>query len=133
VPPKQVPHIFVVDDEQVIASTLATILQLNGFIVTPFTRPVEALLAARLEAPDILISDVMMPELSGIDLAIELRELYPKCKVLLFSGQAATSDLLERARERGQDFRLLLKPVLPVELLAEIDRLPGGPLAIHAL
>jgi CheY-like chemotaxis protein len=133
VSPKQVPHIFVVDDEQVIASTLATILQLNGFIVTPFTRPVEALLAARLEAPDILISDVMMPELSGIDLAIELRELYPKCKVLLFSGQAATSDLLERARERGHDFRLLLKPVLPVELLAEIDRLPGGPLAIHAL
>jgi CheY-like chemotaxis protein len=76
---------------------------------------------ARLEAPDLLISDVVMPQLSGIDLAIQLREYCPDCKVLLFSGQAATAELLESARARGYTFELLLKPVHPADLLAKIQ------------
>jgi hypothetical protein len=48
-----VPHIFVVDDEHVIASTLAAILQMNGFSAKFFTCPLEALTAARLKAPDL--------------------------------------------------------------------------------
>jgi CheY-like chemotaxis protein len=108
-----VPHIFVVDDEPVIASTLAAILQMNGFSAKFFTCPLEALTAARLKAPDLLISDVAMPGISGVDLAIQMRVQYPRCKILLFSGQAATMDLLEDARAQGHDFDLLLKPVPP--------------------
>jgi hypothetical protein len=43
-----------------------------------------------------------------------------KCKVLLISGQAETSDLLESAREAGRNFTVLAKPVHPTELLAAI-------------
>jgi CheY-like chemotaxis protein len=64
-----------------------------------------------------------MPGISGIYLAITMRALYPNCKILLFSGQAATLDLLETARARGYDFRLLQKPVFPSELLYEIGQL----------
>jgi DNA-binding response OmpR family regulator len=114
------PRVFVVDDEDVIASTLAMILRSQGFEATSFTQPLEALEATRLEAPDLLISDVVMPVLSGIELAILVRFHCPDCRVLLFSGQASTADLLETARSNGYGFDLLSKPVHPSDLLAKI-------------
>lgn len=118
------PRVFVVDDEDVIASTLAMILRSQGgFNARSFTKPHDALDAARLDPPDLLISDVVMPQLSGIELAIQVREHCPDCKVLLFSGQAATFNLLETARTNGYDFDLLEKPVHPSDLLARIRNL----------
>jgi DNA-binding NtrC family response regulator len=114
------PCVFVVDDESVIALSLATILCRSGFDAKPFTEPLIALKAARSEAPDLLISDVVMPKLSGFDLAVQIQEFCPNCKVLMFSGQAATADMLEKARANGRDFELLLKPVHPQDLLNKI-------------
>ena len=116
-------RVFVVDDEPVIASSLVAILQMNGFRARSFTCAQEALNAARLQAPDLLISDVMMPDISGVDLAILITAQCPRCKVLLFSGQASTSDLLQAAREKGYNFRLLSKPVHPADLLSELGTL----------
>src|ERR1700677_1513397 len=113
-------RIFVVDDEFIIASTLATILQRNGFDAVFFTEPLAVLPAAREQAPDLLITDVVMPGLSGIDLAIALRLEFPDCKVLLFSGKASTANLLDAAREKGHDFELLSKPIHPTEFLKKI-------------
>ncbi|MGC1461138.1 MAG: response regulator transcription factor [Terracidiphilus sp.] len=124
--PKQL-RVFVVDDEDVIASSLAMILRFQGGIhATSFTDPLKALEAVHAEVPDLLITDVVMPQMSGIDLAIQLRDICPDCKVLLFSGQAATADLLEAARAVGYTFDLLLKPVHPADLLASIRSLTGG-------
>jgi DNA-binding NtrC family response regulator len=111
------PTVFVVDDESVIAVTLATILKQSGFRARAFTNPVEALKSAGSEVPNLLISDVLMPEMSGVDLAIQLKAIHPDCKVLLFSGQSATADFLETARAEGHDFTLLSKPVHPKDLL----------------
>jgi DNA-binding NtrC family response regulator len=113
-------RIFVVDDEPIIASTVATILTLHGLSATPFTDPLQALKAARIEIPDLLISDVVMFTMSGVDLAIQIREEHPSCKVLLFSGQATTADLLWSAQARGHEFEVLLKPVHPTDLLARV-------------
>jgi CheY-like chemotaxis protein len=126
VSPRSVSCIFVVDDEPVIASSLAAILRMNGFSAKFFTCPLEALVAARSESPDLVISDVAMPSISGIDLAIQMRAQYPNCKILLFSGQAATSDLLENARAQGYAFRLLQKPVHPSDFLFQIGQLSTG-------
>lgn len=119
--------IFVVDDEIIIASTLATILQRNGLDAVFFTNPLEVLPAARLNPPDLLITDVVMPVLSGIDLAIELKEEHPKCKVLLFSGQAATANLLQAAKDKGHDFELLSKPIHPTDFLKKIRNVTQEP------
>jgi DNA-binding NtrC family response regulator len=116
-------RVFVVDDEHVIASTLAAILKLHGYSATSFTSPLAALAAARSEAPDLLISDVAMPDLSGVDLAIQIKAQYPECKVLLFSGQAFTSDLLKEARRQGHNFQLLQKPVHPSLMLLMVGEL----------
>ena len=113
-------HIFVVDDEQGISETLAIILQRNGFAVTSFTNPLEALKQATTGSPNLLLSDVVMPELSGVDLAVSIKEKCPDCKILLFSGQAETIDLLKAALQQGHDFSLVAKPIHPVDLLRRI-------------
>jgi CheY-like chemotaxis protein len=120
--PEQVT-VYVVDDEPVIASTLAAILNASGFRATAYTSAEDAIRAAECEGPSLLISDVVMPGMNGVDLAIHLKSLCPKCKVLLFSGQAATNDLLESARRAGHDFELLSKPIHPKDLLAAIRKL----------
>lgn len=112
--------VFVVDDEHVIATTVAMILKTSGFNAKAFFEPREALQAALLAAPDLLISDVVMPGMSGIDLAIEIQKNCPNCSVLLFSGQAATAELLGAANQAGHNFKLLSKPIHPTDLLAAI-------------
>lgn len=109
--------IFVVDDESVISKTLAIILNQSGFTATAFENASEALAAARSTRVDVLISDVVMPKMNGIELALQLRRIYPACKVLLFSGQPETAALLANASEQGHIFDILAKPVYPLELL----------------
>jgi CheY-like chemotaxis protein len=116
-------RVYVVDDEPVIATTLAAILNASGFRATAYTSAEDAIKAAECEGPSLLISDVVMPGMNGIDLAIHLKSICPNCKVLLFSGQAATNDLLESASRLGYDFELLSKPIHPKDLLAAIRKL----------
>jgi CheY-like chemotaxis protein len=104
---------------------------MNGFSAKFFTRPLEALAAARSKAPDLLISDITMPGISGVDLAIQMKAQYPRCKVLLFSGQPATLDLLEDAHAKGHDFQYLRKPVLATEFLLEIGKIVDGTVAVR--
>ena len=99
------PKVLVADDERVIADTLAIILNQSGFEATAVYNGEKAVEAARTLKPDMLISDVIMTDMNGIDAAITIRTMLPKCKILLFSGQAATADLLDRARVSGTRIR----------------------------
>jgi len=114
------PKVVVADDERVIADTLAMILNQSGFEARAVYSGEKALELAPTFEPDMLISDVIMAPLNGIDAAIQIRALLPKIKILLFSGQAATADLLERARTQGYEFEILAKPVHPQDLLNKL-------------
>jgi CheY-like chemotaxis protein len=114
------PIVLVADDERVIADTLVIILNQAGFDATAAYSGTKAVELARKLKPDMLISDVIMPDLSGIEAAILVRGLLPACKILLFSGQAATADLLDKARSQGHEFEILAKPVHPQDLLAKL-------------
>jgi DNA-binding NtrC family response regulator len=117
-------RVFVVDDEDVIAFSLAMVLRVQGgFHARSFDKPADALNAAITDPPDVLLSDVVMPGMTGIELAVKMRTLCPDCKILLISGQASTADMLESARLSGHNFELLSKPVHPVELWANIRNL----------
>jgi CheY-like chemotaxis protein len=70
--------------------------------------------------PDMLISDVIMQGITGIDTAIAVRAILPRCRILLFSGQPCTANLLERAPAQRYEFELLNRPVHPSDLLARM-------------
>jgi CheY-like chemotaxis protein len=114
------PRVLVADDEQVIANTLVIILNQAGFQARAVYSGEKAIEALDEFQPDMLISDVIMTGMTGIEAAIEVRTRLPKCKILLFSGQAATADLLERARAQGHECEILAKPVHPTDLLAKL-------------
>jgi CheY-like chemotaxis protein len=107
-----ISRIFVVDDEAAI-TTLATTLHMKGFSAMFFTSPIEALEAARLDKPDLLITNVVMPDQSGVDLAISMRAQFSEMKILLFSGQSATWHLLEQGLNLGYHCDVPDKPVHP--------------------
>jgi len=117
------PRIFVVDDEPDIAQMLAVILQMNLFDATPFSDPLVALEASGKLAPEYVISDIVMPGMSGVELAIALRKEAPNCKVLLFTGHAGATELLKDAIAAGHDFRFVEKPIHPKALVEVIRSL----------
>ena len=120
---ENIETVFVVDDERIIAQTVTLILQKEGYQSRSFFDPFAALEAAEEAAPDLLISDVMMPSLSGVKLAIRFRKSWPSCRILLFSGNTGTIDLLKEAHLEGFDFPLIGKPVHPNELINHIKAL----------
>lgn len=117
------PRIYVVDDEWLIAESLAVILSKDGFQAQAFHNPCQAMVRAMGQPPDVLITDVMMPGMTGVELAIALRSAGQNCRILLFSGQSGAMDLLCDAQERGFDFELLDKPVHPLQLLLRLRNL----------
>ncbi len=114
-------RVFIVDDEPIIASTLATILRLSGYDAISFNNPLDALRRAPLDCPALLISDIVMPQLSGIDLAIRIKAACPACKILLFSGQASYLDFSQDAERLDHHFHILPKPIYPGDLLRAIQ------------
>ena len=116
---------YIVDDEPMIASSLEIVLIMQGFEAKSFVRPSDVLAAVRSSPPDILIADVIMPEMNGFELAAQVTELRPDCKVLLFSGQHATESLHETMKAQGRDYMLLAKPIHPNDLMEKIRELMG--------
>jgi DNA-binding NtrC family response regulator len=113
---------YIVDDEPVISSTVAQILNMSGFHASAYLSSEEAIAAAEKGAPDLLVTDVCMSGMNAIDLAIRFKEMHSACKVLLYSGQSVSGQLLEEARENGHKFTFLMKPVHPRDLLAAIRK-----------
>jgi DNA-binding NtrC family response regulator len=110
--------VFVVDDEPGTALTIAAILNASAF-----TDAEKVMLAAASCCPSILISDVVMPQMNGIELAIRFKATCPKCKILLFSGNASANSLMEVATEQGHAFTLMGKSILPKDLVAAVEKL----------
>ncbi len=112
--------VIVIDDESLIAETMVEILNHEGFEAISASDGTSAIELAKTLLPDIVLSDVVMPGLNGVETGIRIREALPNCRIILFSGQAATVDLLEKARERGHSFDVLAKPMKPEQLISVI-------------
>jgi DNA-binding NtrC family response regulator len=115
------PMVMVVDDEPLVADTLAMILTQAGYYAVRTYDARTALEFASVCAPDLLISDVAMPEMNGVELALAMVALAPDCKVVLFSGHARSVNLV-RAYDAGYEFPLMAKPMHPSEMLEQVAR-----------
>ncbi len=114
------PRVLIADDERVIADTLAAILNQGGFEARAVYSCVKALEVAPAFKPDLLISDVIMSEMNGIDAAVRIKAILPEIRVFLLSGQTATAELLERQNAAGYGFEVLTKPLHPRDLIARL-------------
>lgn len=117
------PLVLVVDDDTVIADTLAQILNQSGFAAYATYDGRSAIEAALLHPPQLIISDVTMPGISGIELGMTVRRIFPDCKVILSSGVEGSSDLIAAALSAGNHFVFLQKPVHPSVLLKHVEAL----------
>lgn len=116
-------RVLILDDEQVIANTLALILNRSGYEACAVYTGEAAVETARQLSPDFLISDVILRGMTGLEAAIRISKIVPQCRILLFSGQAATADLLQEAEAAGHHFELLTKPVHPRTLIQRLNEL----------
>jgi DNA-binding NtrC family response regulator len=113
------PAVLIVDDEPLVADTLCAILTRAGYTTKAAYDACTALELAATFAPELLITDVAMPQMNGVELALAMVSMRPACKVLLFSGHATSVDLVG-AYDAGHDFPLLSKPIHPTEMLRQV-------------
>jgi CheY-like chemotaxis protein len=109
-----------VDDERLIADTIAAILTEHGFIAFKAYSGEEAVRMAEALRPEIVLSDVLMPKMSGVEMAIHITRSLPSTRIVLLSGQAATAELMRQAAVAGHNFELLAKPIHPLELITKL-------------
>jgi CheY-like chemotaxis protein len=113
-PDEQAPvRVLVVDDERIIADSIALILKGRGFDSRAVYSGEDAAELALTWKPDAVIADVVMGKMDGVALAIYLSHALPSCKVLLISGNIATSELLDESKKLGHNFPILAKPFPP--------------------
>ena len=122
--------IVIVDDEVTIADTLRTITMQRGYASLAVYDGLSALELIRVVPPDLLLTDFGLPQMSGLELAIQVAETCPACKIILFSGLVSAGDLESMCRTLHPEFVVLEKPLHPDLLLARIaDLLQSSPAA----
>ena len=115
-------RILLAEDEEAMRSYLARALQNAGYEVVAVDRGTDALPLLEHERFDLLLSDIVMPEMDGIELAQRCAEISPQTKVMFITGFAAVS--LRASREAPQA-RVLSKPFHLRDLVLEVQRVFG--------
>jgi len=111
-------RLLILDDERVIVDTLCVVLNQHGYETCGAYTHGAALAIAREFRPDIFLTGFNNgPDKNGCETAIELLAILPQCRVLIFSGAAATADAVNGYRKRGYEFELRAKPLYPEDLL----------------
>ena len=117
--------VLVVDGESVTADSLAEVLRQSGYATEAAYDATDALEKVLLSPPELVITDVVLPGMSGVQLAVIIKRAYPDCKILLYSGHVSTPELIRSPHRAPYDFTLLSKPVRPRDLLALVEHRLG--------
>ena len=120
--------VLVVEDDAAVRDMTTQLLQRAGYTVLAVADGTEAMTGTGIvEAIDVLVTDVIMPNMSGIELAEQMMDRYPRIGVILLSGYTAETLDLERITARGA--RFVTKPVTSNELLKAVQRAMASPRA----
>jgi len=125
IPVSEVPRthlykILVVDDDAGVANTTAAVLGSAGYECRA-VHSAAAIEVASAFVPDLVLSDVMMPDVNGVQVCMCIREQLPRCSILLFSGDVCHARML---MEQAQaNFTLLTMPIAPDDLFRQIELL----------
>jgi CheY-like chemotaxis protein len=116
----KMPLILVVDDESDSLAYLFDLLHNEGYRVLPTSSPIEALEHAAKKKPDLIISDLRMPDLDGLELLDRVRSISPKTRVILLTAYGDW-ELLQDVVKRGGE-AMLLKPSSNEEILRTVHK-----------
>jgi two-component system, cell cycle response regulator CpdR len=113
-------RILLAEDEEAMRTYLARALENAGYSVVAVDRGTEAVPHLESEHFDLLLSDIVMPEMDGIELAQRCNEVSPATKVMFITGFAAVT--LKASREQPRA-KVLSKPFHLKDLVLEVDRM----------
>ncbi|MBJ6122207.1 cell cycle two-component system response regulator CpdR [Sphingomonas mollis] len=113
-------RILLAEDDQVMREYLARALERSGYRVTSVDRGTAAMPLLQTETFDLLLTDIVMPEMDGIELAQRANEIAPTMRVMFITGFAAVT---LKAGQAMPNARILSKPFHLRELVMEVDRL----------
>jgi DNA-binding NtrC family response regulator len=114
-------HILVVDDEPLVRRSLSEFLTLQGYTVSIAANGREALDLLRDYSADIVITDLKMPEIGGLQLLKQIKKSYPETRVIMVTGFASIESAVEAIREGAYDY--VTKPIVDKEIKIVIERL----------
>lgn len=119
--------ILVIDDEELIRLQIRNALEMEGFTVYEAANGNEGLTRIALSVPDVVITDILMPDKEGIETILELRRLHPTVRIIAISGGGRTGnkDFLKTAKHLGAD-RTLAKPFGLADLLKLVREVLAG-------
>jgi CheY-like chemotaxis protein len=115
--PTGATRVLLVDDDKIVCQTLAVIFANRGYETRTAESGEAALELIAGWAPDVAILDVGLPRIDGVQLASLIRQQFPRCHILLFSGRPESAGLVDEASSRGESFEIAAKPVHPDFLL----------------
>ena len=111
-------RILVVDDEAMIRLTLEMLLRRRGYAVTIASSGAEALALIEQQPFDLLLLDLKMPGMSGIEVAQRARALQPAAKILILTGSSQIEGVVNELQD--EQFELMLKTASPQEVLERV-------------
>ena len=118
------PVVLVIDDDVMLADTLAEILRLHGFDSTALYSGEQAIELVESYQPDIVLSDIRMRRVDGIEAAKQIRQLHPECRVILFTASAVDSATKQSIKNLG--FEFLQRPLHPDDVLSTLRQSRNG-------
>ena len=118
--------VLLVDDEEEFVSALAERLHLRGIEALTATDGKEALKRIEIDSPDLVVLDVLMPGLGGLDVLKHIQKEFPHIKVILLTGRGSTNEGIEGMRLGAFDY--LMKPLKIEELIKKMQEALGDPL-----
>jgi len=114
------PNILVVDDEDVARQSLLEILKLEGFNVSAVAQGAAAVEYVRTHPTDLMIVDLRMPGMNGLDVIQAVNQLSPDTEVILLTAYSSTDSAIQALRLRVHDY--LTKPAAPGQVLASVKK-----------
>ncbi|HHN45977.1 MAG TPA: sigma-54-dependent Fis family transcriptional regulator [Planctomycetes bacterium] len=108
------PRVMVVEDQRIMRESLVAVLSEAGYDVTSHERPQKALAALGRETPDVVVTDVRMPGMSGIELLEKVKTSFPYVEVIVMTAYGTVKDAVAAMKAGAFDY--LLKPFEPEEL-----------------
>jgi len=116
---KAIVRIAIVDDDDDIVDVLGEVLRRSGYTPDLYTNPRDAALASTSQEYDVIISDLAMPGISGIDLLTQVKDTFPLTQFIMITGYASVKSAAEAMHKGANSY--LTKPLTSTQILAHLE------------